>query len=440
VAIMARRRRLAGLSLVLVLALTIPACFGPGDGRKPVTFASWGATQDFRIYRQLYDIFEAENADLRVSPMYIPFGNYFTKVQLLMVGHVEPDVLLVSSRMADVLRRNGHLQSLQPFIDRERVQDPTFLTEQAYYIDMLRPACTFNGEFYYLPIGPMTLHMYYNKTLFEKAGVPLPGEGWTWDDFLDAARRLTVSENGKTTQWGFLLDIWLDIWQVFLWQNGAAVWDDSINPTRCVLDTPEAIETFQFLQDLIYKYHVAPAPVQRSQLSGDFMSGHLAMQIHGTWMIEQFRQITDFEWDIAPLPMRKEYANQVTVAGVAMAAGTESPDDTWRLARFMFSDTAQRLMCSECAIWQPTKRSLVAEGVIDKVPGVPEHHYLRFTELQRARPSNVMRNPESDLIESTLVRDLEPIFTGKEMPATCITRTVPKINALIRKGLDEGRQ
>ncbi len=94
--------------------------------------------------------------------------------------------------MAYQLRANGHIASLQPYVDAERETYPAFLTNEDYYTDMLKPACAFDGAFYYLPIGPMSLPVYYNKTLFDEAGVAYPEEGWTWDDFREAASLIVM--------------------------------------------------------------------------------------------------------------------------------------------------------------------------------------------------------------------------------------------------------
>ncbi len=406
----------------------------PGESRTTLKFASWGATQDQVVYHELIRRFESANADTHVSLMFIPFGNYFTKIQLLIIGRVAPDIVTLSGSMAYQLNRNGHLVDLTPFIEAERVHDPGFFSEERYSIDALRPICTFDNGIYYVPVGPMVFHLYYNKDLFDKAGVPYPREGWTWDDFVRAARALTLEENGRIVQWGFNCYNWPDLWRLFIMQNGGDIFDDYTHPTRCLLDSPEAIEAMQFVQDLIYKYRVSPTPLQATQnVSTDFMTGRLAMSIHGTWMVEQYRNIKQFRWDMGPLPMKKRYANLVSVGGYGMTSQCRDREKAWRFLKNFLTEDTQRLMSTDVALWQPTLKSLIDEGYMDNIPGVPEHHSMRFTEIARATPMVALQHPQAPRILDTLASEVDPIFLGKESPAECLKRVASKINELLGK-------
>ena len=70
-----------------------------------------------------------------------------------------------------------------------------------YFPATLKPL-TYNGHLYGLPVNWSTMVMFYNKTLFDKAGVKYPDESWTWDDFRAAAQKLTIRENGRAVQYG----------------------------------------------------------------------------------------------------------------------------------------------------------------------------------------------------------------------------------------------
>ncbi len=410
--------------------------FTGADGRATIKFSSWGATQDQIVYDEMFRRFERANPDIRLSLMFIPFNNYFTKLQLLIVGGVAPDTVTVSQDMMYQLCLNGHLVDLEPFIAEERKRDPTFLTEQAYTIDVLKPSCSFNGHMYYIPIGPMARHVYFNKDLFDAAGVPYPQEGWTWNDLLDAAQRLTLrDESGRTTQWGFLCASWIDFWRLFILQNGGEVFDDWAHPTRCTLDSPEAIEALTFVQDLIYKYKVSPNPIQAAQtVNTDFMTGRLAMTIHGTWMIEQYRTIKSFHWDMAPLPIQKYYANLAGADGYGMTAQCKDPAKAWRFLRNFLTEDTQNLMSTDCSLWQPILRKSAEDGHMDHIPGVPEHHNLRFSELSRATPITPLHHPQARRILYTIDQEMEPLFQGKEEPSTCLPRVAAKINAMLQEG------
>ena len=66
------------------------------------------------------------------------------------------------------------------------------------YAESLLEGFSEGGTLYGLPSGTQTMVMYYNKDIFDEKGVEYPKEGWTWDEFLETAEKLTYEENGKT--------------------------------------------------------------------------------------------------------------------------------------------------------------------------------------------------------------------------------------------------
>ena len=72
--------------------------------------------------------------------------------------------------------------------------------------------------------------LYYNKDLFDKAGVAYPTNDWTWNDMLAAAKKLTLDTNkdGKIDQWGFAVNNIVWVWAGFVWGNGG----DILSPDR----------------------------------------------------------------------------------------------------------------------------------------------------------------------------------------------------------------
>ena len=155
-----------------------------------------------------------------------------------------------------------------------------------------------DGEHYYAIPTCGTLGgniLFYNAELFDKAGVAYPNENWTWDDFLSAAQALTIREGDETVQWGTAwgyLTAWDGGWWQLVWTRGGQVLDTNFNPKHMYLDSPEVIESWQWLQDLVYKWKVAPPPAvtdMLSQAGGDLQSGKVAMVINGVWMLEPYQ-------------------------------------------------------------------------------------------------------------------------------------------------------
>lgn len=135
--------------------------------------------------------------------------------------------------------------------------------------------------------------IWFNRTLFDEAGIPYPEGEWTWEEFIPIAQQLTrYDDRGRPSQFGLMMGSW-DWTSVFL-----AEWQASIymkEGTRSALDSPEAGAGAQFYQDLIYKYGVLPSPTEESAMATSggwgsgvislFGAGRAAMAMGGRWWL-----------------------------------------------------------------------------------------------------------------------------------------------------------
>lgn len=161
----------------------------------------------------------------------------------------------------------------------------------------LKPLFLEKGRAFGHPDNAHAPAMWYNKTLFEEAGVPYPTPDWTWDDCIAIAKRLTIrDEKGRPVQFGLMMGRY-DWPSVFLAQWGGRVYTPE--GTRCVLDTPEAFAGLQFMLDLLHKHKVMPNATEELAMAtaGGWGSGAIslfgagrgAMAIGGRWWLCMFR-------------------------------------------------------------------------------------------------------------------------------------------------------
>jgi len=159
------------------------------------------------------------------------------------------------------------------------------------------PNCILDGRTYGFPTNASVNAIWLNKALFDEHKLPYPKGQWTWDEFIPLAQRLTVRDpSGRHKYFGFMMDWWN--WRHFLVQWGGRVYTP--DGTRCVLDSAEAIGAIQLMQDLIYKYRVAPSPVDEANMattggwgSGTitfFGGGKAAMALGGRWWLCTLRK------------------------------------------------------------------------------------------------------------------------------------------------------
>ena len=152
-----------------------------------------------------------------------------------------------------------------------------------------------DGRQYGFPTNPGPWVIFYNKNVFDKCHVPYPKGDWTWDEFVEVAKKLTVKgENGRNETYGCM---GYDLMEA-IWQNGGHFF--SADGTRCTLNEPAAIEAAQWLNDLQFKYECAPSPSEEEAMAAAggwgqgiitlFSAERLGMIRYGRWGLVVWRQ------------------------------------------------------------------------------------------------------------------------------------------------------
>lgn len=154
------------------------------------------------------------------------------------------------------------------------------------------PNFMLDGRAYGFPTNVAVNGIWFNKDLFDRAGIPYPRGPWKWDTLVRVAQRLTQRDaRGRIRQFGLVCD-WYN-WPHFVLQWGGRVY--SPNGTRCVVDGPRTIAAIQFMHDLIYRYRVMPSPVEEAAMATQggwgsgtitqFGAGRAAMALGGRWWL-----------------------------------------------------------------------------------------------------------------------------------------------------------
>ncbi len=167
-----------------------------------ITYYTFSAAPDhLEDLDQMIQLFQAEHPNITVKVETAPFNDYFIKLQTLIAGGTAPDVFELNYENFVTYAEKGLLLDLTPMMSVDSSLDP------AIYYPRALQAFSYNGMQLGLPATFSTVVLYYNKDLFDKAGVKYPDETWTWDDLLAAAEKLTVKDaSGKVTQYALAME------------------------------------------------------------------------------------------------------------------------------------------------------------------------------------------------------------------------------------------
>jgi len=263
--------------------------------------------------------------------------------------------------------RSGLLRDLKPFIEADRTFDA-----DDFYPGMLE-AYQWAGSQRAVPATAFFQLIQYDKDVFDEAGVDYPQPGWTWDDFLDKAKRLTVREGDQVARYGFVDAAGQNlVLAVILSQAGSLV-DETTDAPTPRLDRPEVAEAVQWCADLILEHGVMPSPPEGPE---DYMELYAltedkaAMSTGGAFMVMGPEQ-EERNLGAVSLPQGKTAVNPMWVQGYVMSAGSQHPEESWRWLVFLTRHQrpgfvmpaalpARRSVAEEAGFWEDLTEDQVA--------------------------------------------------------------------------------
>ncbi|HZP80251.1 MAG TPA: ABC transporter substrate-binding protein [Chthonomonadaceae bacterium] len=316
-------------------------------GKIVLHVADWGgASSDPNLNRFEQEVAAAwkrQHPDIQIVQEHIPgSGEYVPKLLTAFVARTEPDIISLDASSAAVFIDNHTLRDLTPLVRADG------LDLSVYYPNVLHLAQR-GPHLYALPADFTPMMLYYNKRLFDRAGVPYPRDGWTWADFLDACKRLTVWPRGAShpTQYGFLFENWMPGWIMWIWQNGGDVLSPNGRRATGYLDSAPTMEAVQFFTGLV-QAHLAPTLSETQALGVDpFEAGQVAMKISGHWNLVGLKASERLRMEdigVVGLPQNRRRVTVLYEKGYAITNGCKHPREAWEYIQFLSGPFVQQKM------------------------------------------------------------------------------------------------
>ncbi len=339
--------------------------------------------------------FRAENPNIEWVQVEQPeVVSRLEQLLTLVAAGTPPDCARVES---DVYRTFCKYELLLGISDRIAA-DPE-LSKPDYWIQpQERDRCEYEGEWYGIGSCWVAPHFYYNRSLFDELGVEPPSndpdEAWTWDEFLEIARQLTVDTNGKhpgeagfdatnIDRWGAFWPTWWIPLHAAVQSNGA----DWVDPQtgKIALDNPAAMEALQRVADLKLVHQVALSQAAFDTLGmaeADFLSTKkVGLYNTGSWSVNWLWEI-EGGLGTGVLPKMTRPATDMQAHLITIVKETEHPEEAWKLIRFLASPWFQERYCQN-GLWLPSQTALMTPEAIARwctPPVHPEGYELIVTE------------------------------------------------------------
>jgi multiple sugar transport system substrate-binding protein len=420
------------IAVPLVALLVVAACTSGGASpADPTTVSVWvsGDPEETQAFVDVADAFEASQDAVDVDLVVIPErGDLIARLSTSLAGGEPPDLFLMNYRYLGQFEAKGALAPVGPYLEAS-----VSLSAEDFYPEAMEVFRT-DGQQLCMPQNVSSLVLYYNRDLFERAGVePPPPSGWTWDEMVAAATELTqdTDRDGAVDVYGLGTDVEIIRLAPFIWSNGGEIVDDPVQPTRFTIGSLKAIQPIQAFLDLRGVAGVTPTDeeAESADFESRFLDGTLAMMMESRKVVPSFRTITDFEWDVAQLPVYREPSTILHSDAYCMTAASEHPDQAWTFLEFALGERGQSIATSTGRT-VPSLRSVAErKAFLDpELPPASSRVFLDAIPSIRAVP-HIETWPEIEDVVNALLEEAyyEPSGSGEagELVVAILDQTRP---------------
>lgn len=246
-----------------------------------------------------------------------------------------------------------------------------------------------NGNMYALPYIQSVWQLYYNKDLFDAAGIAYPTDNMTWDEFRELALKLTKGD-GADKQWGFTMPDWVCTWATIASQHDINfIKDDGTSN----LDNPKFREALQFKYDLTMVDKSGPSlaenTVTKAHYAKQFSAGNVAMMIAGDWVHESIRTNLEgnytFQYDVAAIPHPEGVEAGTTYGapryiGINAKRSEEQKSAAWEVLEFMSGPEVAKILVEEAGTLPAVVTDEIKDVYVGKLPEFVTNGAVIFNE------------------------------------------------------------
>jgi multiple sugar transport system substrate-binding protein len=434
------------LAVAIVALLLLAACSSPATPANPpgspaaepptsgstaagqpikINYMLWGSPEELAVWQAIVDDFEKQHPDISVTVDVSDWNSYWDKLQTLFAGGTPPDIFAMDGPLYPDWQSRGVLLNLQPYIDAS----PGLL--DGLYAGPLETYKRADGYFG-LPRDFQTIVLFYNKDMFDAAGVPYPTDDWTIQDLQDAAKKLTkdVDGDGVNDQWGLSTDLWdMELfWSSALWGAGGEVL--SPDYTKTLIGEPKARVAWHTISDMVTVDKSIPDPETAAQYGDVFAAGKAAMTTIGHWVVPEYAKLP-FKWDVTGFPAGPEKrTTSVNSAGFVISKDSKHADAAWEFMKFALSEPGQTRL-TELGFALPVLKSVAQSPIYLKQKSAPIQQKVFLDALAYAKVKPSFRGYDE---WATVVGDgLVPVWTGETPIDTALDAIVPAADAVLMK-------
>ncbi|OUM97575.1 MAG: hypothetical protein A9Z00_09800 [Thermobacillus sp. ZCTH02-B1] len=335
---------------------------GKSDEKIHLRFTYWGSTYEKEVISKAIERF-VNDTGISVEGIHIP-SEYETKLTTMIAANDAPDVGYLGPPMAYKWYEDGKLANIKEL----------FMTDaSSKEEDFIEGVIVRKGDDI---VGLMnnleSYALFYNKDAFEEAGVELPPtkpeEAWTWEEFIEVAKKLTIDNNGRNAldpdfdpnnvrQYGFNMDIWSGPIEALLLRNGTQYFPGKGDTTG--INTPAFNQVLQNVADLMNVHHVMPSRVTAKSMPAPavaLQSRRYAMVLDGQWVCNDFANIEGLNYGVGVIPKMTSTTAVYSGALGVIFSSSKHPEEAWQFLKYI-TDPEISLELFRDGLWMPNRKA-----------------------------------------------------------------------------------
>lgn len=367
-----------------------------------------GDPTDEAAYRALIDAFTATHQNISVDLLNVPSsGDFRKRLTADIAAGTPPDLFLINYRRYPAYAAKGAIEPLTTYLAKST------LIQAADYYPQALAAFTWQGALVCMPQNVSSPVIYYNKALFDTAGVAYPKDDWNWDQFVETAKALTqdTDKDGVTDIYGFGTEASIVRAAPFVWMNGGELVDNPATPSQLTLDSPASKAALAWFVGLQTTHKVVPDAVAEKSESSEsrFLNGRLGMFIDSRRAVPEFRAIKTFDWDVAALPIGKQRVSILHSDGFCMAAGGKQKEAAWTFLEFANASEGQTIL-AKTGRTVPSRKAVAESPVFLDPQAKPANSQVFLAAIPGIRSLPIMATWND--IEGVVNTEVQNAFYG----------------------------
>lgn len=338
--------------------------------------------------KEIIDGFQAKFPHIKLDIDTTPWGDFATKIPAQIAGGNAPDIWFQENAVILGYGKKGVAEDLTAYIERDLNAED--------YASILFSAKGADGKTYGIPHGLNPVALGYNKKLFTEANMPFPTDDWTYQDMIDAARKLTKDTNGdgKTDVYGFISGYNITQgWFPWIKSTGGQVLDTSL--TKAMITDPKSLEGLAKWIEIAKSGISAPQAFTKAigsewQAFGSDKGAMYFVQYSLQTLINQ--EFPELDWDTVKMP--KGFDGNRVVPNISNSwliyskAKPEAKEAAWEFLKYYLSDEAQDVLAASGSslplkkssfekvaqvTTAPANKSAYTEGIIESGMSMDEN-------------------------------------------------------------------